>query len=79
MNQFTVEYHYQKLLAQLGHSEENMHPEQKKQLKEVYYGAFGQILVMLREDITAFDKDEAIIILQEFVDQIHYFFEEATK
>ena len=60
---FTIEAQYQLYLQRMSLDESKMHPIQKKQLKQTFYGAFGQLLIMMREDISALPEAEGIQVL----------------
>ena len=69
-----LEDEYQLFLQRIGLKEADMHPQQKRQIKQTFYGAFGQCLVITRDEITKFPEDQAIIELQNMFDQVGNFF-----
>ncbi len=72
--QFNIEHQYQLYLKRIGLSEATMHGEQKKQLRLTFYGACGQMLILLREDLAAIEnEDEAAEVLQNMLDQVGNF------
>jgi hypothetical protein len=50
-----------------------MHNVQKVETKRAFYGACGQILVLLREDIADLDEDKAIHTLEDMFSQVNSF------
>lgn len=54
--QFDLEHQYQLYLKRVALSENTMHPQQKKQLKEAFMGACGQMLILLRDDVGALEE-----------------------
>ena len=74
MDNFNLEYHYGLFLKRINLREENMHPEQKKQLKETFYGASGQMLLILRDEISKLEEDEAIAAFEDMMNQVQNFF-----
>jgi Uncharacterized protein conserved in bacteria len=67
--EFNVEYQYQMYLGLIGLDENKMHPEQRKQLREAFYAAFGMALVLLRDDVGALPEDTAIKVLDHLLTQ----------
>jgi hypothetical protein len=74
MQKFSLEYQYQLYLQRMKLSEDKMHPEQKLQLRQAFMGACGQMLLMLRDDLTKFDEDKACDILDDMTKQVSIFF-----
>lgn len=72
--QFNIEYQYQLYLKRIGLREDSMHPQQKKQLKEAFFGATGQILVLLREGVGDLEEDDAVNVLNDMETQVLQFF-----
>jgi hypothetical protein len=72
--EFTLEHQYQLYLSRMALVEDKMHPVQRLQLRQTFYGAVGQILILLKEDISQFEEDEAIEILQAMLNQVGDFF-----
>lgn len=71
---FDIEHQYQLFLKRMALKEEDMHPEQKKQLRQTFYGACGQMLILLRDDIGALTENEAIEVMQKMINQIGNYF-----
>lgn len=70
MEKFNVEYQYQLYLKQMGLSEETMHPEQKLQIKNTFYGSFGQLLLLMRDEISELEEDKAIDVLGDLLNEV---------
>lgn len=75
---FDLEHQYQLYLERVGLREDMMHPVQKKQLKEAFIGACGQMLVMLRDDLSKLDERDAIVEMSEMMNQVGRFFMKAS-
>jgi hypothetical protein len=74
MQKFNLEYQYQLYLQRMALSEDKMHPEQQKQLRQTFMGACGQILVMLRDDIPELEENKACNVLDDMMNQVSVFF-----
>jgi len=61
-------------LERIGLSEKNMHPEQKKQLKQAFFGECGQMLVLFRDGIAPMEESEAVKVMQNLFDQVGNYF-----
>jgi hypothetical protein len=80
MVQFDIEVQYQLYLKRVALTESQMHPEQSRQLRQAFYGACGQMLILLRDDLAALEENKAIDTMQKMLDQIgKYFMNAANK
>lgn len=71
----SIEHQYKLFLGRMSLSEETMHPQQKIQLKETFFGAFGQALIMMRDDIGGLEnEDDAVDAMQNCLNQVGHFF-----
>ena len=71
---FSLEYQYKIYLKRVGITEDIMHPEQKIQTKQAFYGAIGQLLILLRDDMYNCTEDEAVQILQSMLNEVTDYF-----
>ena len=79
-NRFSIEEQYKAYLKRIALKEENMHPFQKVQLKQTFFGAWGQLLVLLHEDLSDLNEEDAIRGLASMTEQVADFFDgEAFK
>jgi hypothetical protein len=74
MEKFSLEYQYQLYLKRIGLSELSMHPEQKIQTKQAFFGAIGQILLLLRDDMYECTEDEAVQIMEKMTNEVTQYF-----
>jgi hypothetical protein len=79
MNQFNVEHQYQLYLRRMALAESRMHPEQRRQLRQAFFGATGQILLLLRDEAAGLPEEAAIIVMQKMLDQVGEFFMKEAK
>lgn len=73
MNKFSIEEQYQFYLKLVKLDEATMHTIQKTQLKQTFYMACGQMLMMMREDLSKLTEEEAVNILNDMWDQVYQF------
>ena len=71
---FTVKHQYKLFLGRIGLDERTMHPMQKKQLKQAFYGAWGQQLFQMRDDISKLPEEKGIAILNAQTKEVGNFF-----
>lgn len=75
---FDMEYQYQQYLKRVNLQPENMHPQQRIQLRQAFYGAIGQLLVLQREEISPLPEPVAVGVLENMEQQVaHYWIEQA--
>lgn len=78
-NKFDLEYQYQLYLQRVGLDESLMHQVQKKETKQAFYGACGQILILLRDDLSTLDEKKAMNAFQNLYNQVSNYFLNTTK
>lgn len=76
---FSIEELYQSYLKLVHLSEATMHPQQRIQLKDSYYAACGQMLLLMRDDIALLDENDGVNALQDMLNQVHIFFQKAAN
>ena len=66
-----IEERYQKYLKQIKLTEAGMHPEQKKQLRQTFFAAWGIAIISMRDEVGAIEnEDEAIECMQDQLNQV---------
>lgn len=76
---FNVEHQYQLYLKKMKLSEDKMFPIQKKQLKQTFYAATAQILLLILDEITNLSDEEAHEAVKGMMEEIHAFFKEEAR
>ena len=80
MSNFDLNKQYALYLGRLTLNEKDMHPAQKLQLKQAFMGACGQMLILLRDELSALPEDEAVATMQRMIDQVgDYWLNQANK
>ena len=51
-----------------------MHPQQKIQLRQTFFGASGQMLILLRDELSKLEEEKAMETLQDLINQVGNFF-----
>lgn len=78
--QFDLEHQYQLYLQRVGLSESRMGDIQRQEMKRTFIGACGQMLVLLRDELSKLDEDKAIEKMQAMFNQVgNYFMKETNK
>lgn len=70
---FRLEYQYQRYLESVKLQEADMHPEQKRQLRHAFMGACGQLLFLMRDDMSMLDEERAVATMQGMINQVMHF------
>jgi hypothetical protein len=70
MEQFNIEYQYQLFLKRMALSEATMPAIQKKQLRQTFFGASGQMLLLLRDEVSKLEEDKAMKTLDSLLNQV---------
>lgn len=74
MQEFNLEHQYQLYLQRMALSESTMHPQQKIQLRQTFFGASGQMLILLRDELSKLEEEKAMETLQDLLNQVGNFF-----
>ena len=77
--EFNLEHQYQLYLKRVALKEAKMHPEQKKQLRQAFMGACGQIILLLRDEVGKLEKDEAVKVMKNIIEQVGNYFLKITN
>ena len=72
---FDLEHQYQLYLQRMDLRESEMHPVQRVQLKQTFFGASGQILMLLRNELAELPEDEAVDQLESMIEQVLAYFQ----
>ena len=76
---FNLEYQYQLYLKRVGLEESVMHPVQIKETRQVFFGACGQMLILLRDEVGALEEEEAFEVYTDLINQVGAFFLNETN
>lgn len=61
---FELEHQYKLYLMRMKLDEATMHPEQKIQVKQAFYGGIGQLLVVMRKELLLLPERTAVRVLE---------------
>lgn len=78
MKEFNLENQYQLYLKRVALNETEMHHEQRKQLRQAFMGACGQIILLLRDEVGKLEEDEAIKVMENMIEQVGNYFLKIT-
>jgi hypothetical protein len=79
MEKFTIKFQYQECLKRLGMDESKMIPEQKKQLRMMFYAASAQMLLLLRDEASELPFQEAVDVLEGMLTEIRQYLDGLMK
>ncbi len=60
------------------HLTEPLPEDQEREMKKAFYGAAGQLILMMRDDIADLSMDDGVQVLKRLLNQVQTFFEEAV-
>ena len=71
---FDLKYQYKLYLQRMGLKEENLHPVQKEQLEQAFFGACSQMLFLFRDEVGRIEsEEEAVNTMKNMIDQASAF------
>lgn len=71
--QFDLNHQYQLYLKRVGLNEKTMSSVQSKETKRAFFGACGQMLILLRDNVGELEETEAIETLDDLTNQVKNF------
>lgn len=79
INQFDLNYQYKLYLQRVGLFENSMSPIQKQETKRAFFGACGQMLLMMRDDVGGIeDESAAVKVMEDLINQVGNFWLKET-
>jgi hypothetical protein len=73
-----VEKQYQKYLSLVGLTEDKMHPVQRVETKRTFFAAFGQALLMMRDEMPG-NENDAVKKLEAIKNEVNNFFQNQSN
>lgn len=75
---FNIEKQYQLYLKRVNLKEEQMPPDQQRELRQAFYAACGQLLLVMRDDLSGLTELKAFETLDDMLNQVKQFFKSIT-
>jgi hypothetical protein len=61
---FTIKRQWVEFCERVGIPENQMRPDQRREMRRAFYGAWGQALIHFRDEIGAQDENKAVKIME---------------
>lgn len=72
-NEFDIAYQFRLYLERCGLNIHQMPPYQLRETRRAFYGAWGMLLVVLRDNLTQMEEGESLDALQSMQEQVEHF------
>lgn len=79
MKNFNIEDQYNLYLKRVKLDETKMSVVQRNEMRRCFYGAFGQLLMLMQHEIVVLSEDEAIQVFEDMTKQVSEFFYNQTQ
>ncbi len=79
MEKFNIEHQFMLYLERVGLNILTMDPIQLQETRRAFYGAAGQILLLVRDDITELSEKVGRLALHSMITQVAAFWENEVK
>lgn len=79
MNAFNVEEQYQAYLRRVAMTEAQMGTVQRVETRRAFFGAWGQALLCLQDDIAPLPDDDGVRALSDMINQVAAFWENESN
>lgn len=79
MTDFNLENQYRAYLKMVGLDESKMIPIQRTETKRAFMAGCGQMLILMRDEVTQLDEDNAVEALEGMIAQTEKFWTDETK
>lgn len=76
---YTIEQQYQQYLSLVGLSEEDMHLVQKVETRRAFYAGCGQLLHILRDEVSKLSEDEAVQVMEDLLQEVQDFWKKGSR
>ena len=76
---FNLEHQYQLYLKRVAIKESDMMPVQRKETRQAFMGACGQMIFLFRDDLTKLGENEAVEVMKDMKNQIGDYFMKITN
>jgi hypothetical protein len=80
---FSLDHQWKLFLERCGVPENKMPEDQRREMKRVFFGACGQLLILLRDELGEYEEkrgeEAAAKILQNMLDQIEDFWQKEVE
>ena len=77
--QFSIEKEWKLYLERVGLNEMTMHPDQNTETKRAFYGAYGQALIQISDEVAELEEDTGVEVLTHLIDQVTIFWMEEVR
>ena len=77
--EFNLEHQYQLYLERVGLRDKLMPPKMETELRRAFFGACGQLLILLRDDVGELTEDEGFKVFEDLLEQVSNFWLVETK
>ncbi len=77
-NEFDIAYQFRLYLERCGLNIHRMPPYQLRETSRAFYGAWGMLLVVLRDNLTQMEEGESLDALQSMQEQVEKFWTAQT-
>lgn len=78
-NEFDIEFQFRKYLELVGLNIHTMPPYQRRETRRAFYGAWGMMLVVMRENVSEMEENDALDVLQSMQEQVEQFWTNQQK
>jgi len=68
--QFDLEFQYQLYLKRVNLAEVQMHPIQKAETRSAFMAGCGQIIILLRDEVTELSDNDGVKVLEGMLGQV---------
>lgn len=79
MEKFNIEHQFMLYLERVGLNIKTMHPIQLQETRRAFYGAAGQMLLLVRDDITELSDIVGGLAIHSMLTQVVVFWENEVK
>lgn len=77
--EINLEYQWKQYLQRVGMEHVIMSAIQQQEMRRAFFGACGQMLVLLRDDVSLLPDEDAVVCMQDMMNQIQVFWDNEVK
>lgn len=73
---FTIKQQWDRFMERCGMAPGEMPKVQETEMSKAFYGSAGQILIMIRDEVSELKEEDAVVVLDNMMDEIMKFWQD---
>ena len=75
---FNIDHQWSLYLERVGLKGKKINPNAYREMKQAFFGAFGQSILLLRDEVAALPEEDGMEVLDGLINQVGNYFHKAS-